>query len=278
MKIKSYKRSALKKLSDYWAEAVIITTVNTSIFVIYVLTGYLAYQLLQNAGLVDGSFLHVAFGLNKYYLGIAVIRLVALFFFVSPAIMGKCWCYMQAGKGNEAPVNCLFSCYSSRAMYAKCLRISLLVLLESALVLVPFTALAIFEINVTKKIILTEQMNFTNVMFVTGCVVVIVLLALIYIAYSIRFIAVPNLFVSNPYGKARDIVKNSEQLVKGHRKEILKLVLSFFWVMLLCALIFPIMVVIPYYNMTVINAVEEIINSKEKSVVNEGEKAVVPTM
>lgn len=264
MKFLELKQEAIKLLSNCWAEACIVSIILMSFVAIFLSAGYFIYAVLIYLGEASGSYKDVIFSGNVYYIAGLIFRFIVCYIFMSPVLSGKSYCFLQAVKGQIVPINCIFSCYASRGIFVKSLKIRILTDLRRAVVLIPVLLGVVFEIDMLLHIFKNNIWGKMEVFSAVGCIVIIVSLIILYTLYSSRYTAVPYIFVSNPDVNSDKIIKQSLEYVKENNFRLLKLKLSFLGWLVLCILIFPLILVLPYYCMTLALAVNNIITEPQK--------------
>jgi uncharacterized membrane protein len=264
LKIFELKNNAKKHLKMYWGESVAILAYFASAVAVSILLGFLTAELLQIAGLAKHSYPEIFLENNISFLLLTAVRLMLLYIFTTPAIFGRCWCYMQTAKGNIAPANCLFSCFSTRGVFIRCLKLKILVDLKKIAVFIPMLAVFIFECYIVRLILNSCKYRTVAFIFIIMIILFTFCLVLLYSIITMKYMLVNYLFVSNPDGDIKYIIKKSTMLMKGHEKQITLLYLSFIGWVSLSIFIFPLLLALPYYYMTMAEVVNEIIAESSK--------------
>ncbi len=264
MKFSELKQEAIKILSNCWAEACIVSIILMSFAAIFLSAGYIIYAVLIQLGMATGSYREVIFSGNIYYIAGLIFRLIVCYIFMSPVLNGKCYCFLQAVRGQIVPINCVFSCYASRGIFFKSLKIRFQTDLRRAAVFIPVLLVVAFESDMLLHIFKNNIWGKSEILSAVGCIVIIVSLIILYTLFSGRYTAVPYIFVSNPDVNSGEIIKQSLECVKENNLRLLKLKLSFVGWFALCILIFPLILVLPYYCMTLAVAINNVITAPQK--------------
>jgi|GEM_PF-3663420 uncharacterized membrane protein len=264
LKISEIKSNAKERLKIYWGESTAIFAYFASAAAISILLGFLTAELLQICGLAKHSYPAILFEKNISFLMLTAVIIMLLYVFTVPAIFGRCWCYMQTAKGNIAPANCLFSCFSTKGVFLRCLKLKILVDLKKLIVLTPMLVVFILECYFIRSILNSCKSRAVAFLFIMMGILFALSLFLLYRIVTMRYLLVNYLFVSNPDGDIKYIIKKSTMLMKGYEKQITLLYLSFIGWVVLCVIIFPLLLVLPYYHMTMAEAVNQIISERSK--------------
>ena len=260
------KKRAKTHLDVYWGESVAIFSVFASFIVMSVLIGYISTEILFRNGLAENRYPAIFFENNGYFLILLAVRLLLLYIITAPAYFGRCWCYLQAAKGQSAPANCLFSCYSTKGVFLRSLKLKLMVDLKKFFVLIPALTAVVFEYSLLKSMYHNGINRLLMVIFIICGIILVISLICIYSVLTMKYLLVQYLFVSNPDEDASVTIKKSSEMMHGHETSMLFICISFLGWFALCVILFPLFSVVPYFHMTIAEAVNDILSGSKADI------------
>lgn len=177
------------------------------------------------------------FVLNIACGSLTTIALILLF----PAVMGYIRMLMTEQK--EYDLKDVIYYFVDTKRYAKALTLILSFIMRIAIpALICFAPVIIFV--AIDKFAFNGLMQ-QNIYIITLCVLVF-LSSVCVLMYCARYFLVLKLFCDDESKSINFYFTNSKMIMNGHSNDVVKLVFSFFWWILLCLLVMPILYVVPY--------------------------------
>lgn len=263
MNDKEIRRESLKRFFDYWIEIEYITIV----FLGAALAVFMGMYISASVFIDDFPRLTYPLSIDKIPFEIIFYGLAATaVFFVAgtPMYYGMKWCYYQAAMGKSVPVSCLFSCYTSAGRWINSLKLKFITDINKFAVGAPMIALTAAEYYLGKKLAEHYKGSMLSTLFGGLFLLMILCMLLVYILYSVRFSAVPYIFISDPDRQVMETYRTGISVTADHKFSLFKLKCRFIPLFAVCLAGFPIFLIYPYYTMTIAVAAEKIINGKMK--------------
>lgn len=259
MSDKSIRQESVKRFSVYWIEIEYISIVFLSAAFAVFMGMYISASLI----IEDFPELSYPLAIDKIPSEMIFFGIVSIFvFFVAgtPMYYGMKWCYYQAAMGKAVPVSCLFSCYTSAARWINSLKLKLITDLNKLLVGGPMICLAAAEYYLGKKLAEHYEGSMIGMLFGGLFILMVFSMLLVYLLYSVKFSAVPYIFISDPDRPVTETYRTGISVTADHKFRLFKLKCRFIPLFVICLAGFPIFLVYPYYTMTIAVACEKIIN------------------
>ena len=248
MNTKEIKKRAAELLRNCYAEAAFITMLNIGIFLI-------SYLLIFVSGRLTGA--HTAETLlpvfsscpTSFIIALCVI-LAASYFLSAPIYYGSKWFFWQAAAGNTMPASSVFAGYSSFEQFKFCAKLRLLSDIRRVPYILIFGTAAVVEAILAKRMLSADADKSSAVFIYAGLLIVTV--GVIYMCFcaGLKCIPVGFLLADDPDAVVSDIFELSEQVVKRNAGSMMKLYISFLGWFIACLPAFPIIIIIPYFNIS----------------------------
>lgn len=244
--IKSIARS---RLSGCWAECVSILLINVGITVAFILSVLLVVKFCYSVGIVDFDIDRIISQGTLPFFVILVMTLFVTGIAAAPLGYGVNWFYMQAVLGRKAPASSFFSCYTSKALAGRVIRLHLMVVLRKFLMFLPLCLFIIGELFAADRILKNTKDSFIYSVIVCCFLLLTAGMLFAYILATMRYSLVKHIYALDPEKPAEVIIKESVRCIAGNESYILEIFLSVgMWIMS-CIFIFPAFYSIPYIKM-----------------------------
>lgn len=268
MRTREIKIRARELLRGCFAECAFISMLNIGFFL-------MTYLLIILAGRVTGA--HTAETLFPVFsscpplfiISVCVILLTA-YILSAPIYYGSKWFFWQAAAGNTMPASSVFAGYSSPEQFKLCVKLRVLSDIRRLPYILIFSTAAVVEAVLARRMLLQGAGTGTKFLIYAGLAVVAV--GVIYMCFcaGLRCVPVGFLLADDPDAVVSDIFELSEQVVKTNAGRLMKLYISFIGWFLACLPAFPIMILIPYFNVSMAVFLRDCLENRE----NTGETAV----
>ena len=231
-----------------FAESAFISMLNIGLF-------FMTYLLVILAGRLTGA--HTADSLFPIFSGCPPLFLISLSIIVltsylvsAPIYYGTKWFFWQAAAGNTMPASSVFAGYSSFEQFKLCIKLRVLSDMRRLPYILIFGTAAFVEGFLAQEILSVGSDTVTEIFIYTGLVLVAV--GVIYMCFcaGLKCVPVGFLLADNPDGMVSEMVELSESLVKRNMMDIIKLYISFAGWFLSCLPAFPVIMLMPYFNVS----------------------------
>ncbi len=242
------KRRAKDRLMNCFAESAFISMLNIGLF-------FMTYLLVILSGRLTGA--HTADSLFPIFSGCPPLFLISLSVIVltsylvsAPIYYGTKWFFWQAAAGNTMPASSVFAGYSSFEQFKLCIKLRVLSDMRRLPYILIFGTAAFVEGFLAQEILSVGSDTVTEIFIYTGLVLVAV--GVIYMCFcaGLKCVPVGFLLADNPDGMVSEMVELSESLVKRNMMDIIKLYISFAGWFLSCLPAFPVIILMPYFNVS----------------------------
>ncbi len=243
--IKSIKKTASETLSKCWPETFFIAFFSIGIPVMVYLLIYIL-AILTNSGVSYSSLPIPNDFHNPVFTVGAIIIAVTAYLASSPLYIGIQWFYLQLAGGDIMPVSSIFVPYKSREFFLKALKLRLIVALRRFFVIVP----CIFVIDLVYQYVVCNVSipdTLSDVIF--G--LCILLTIFILIQRTVKYLPSGYLIVEYTDSKSSDIIKMCREFYKSYSVPLLRLIISFAGLMILCLFMFPLLLLVPYMMLSI---------------------------
>lgn len=268
MRTKEIKAKARELLRGCFAESAFVSMLNIGLFLI-------TYLLIIIAGRVTGAHTHESlFPIfsscpPSFIIALCVILLTA-YFLSAPIYYGSRWFFWQAAGGNTMPASSVFAGYSSLEQFKLCIKLRFLSDIRRLPYILIFGTAAIVEVILAKRMLYADAGKGSAAFIYAGLIVVAV--GVIYMCFcaGLKCVPVGYLLADDPDAVVADIFELSEQVVRRNAGRMMKLYISFVGWFLACLPAFPIIILIPYFNVSMAVFLKDCLDERE----NTGETAV----
>lgn len=262
MRTRDIKAKARELLRGCFAEVAFISMLNIGFFL-------MAYLLIIIAGRVTGA--HTAESLfpvfsscpPSFIIALCVI-LLAGYTLSAPVYYGSKWYFWQAAGGNTMPASSVFAGYSSFEQFKLCVKLRFLSDIRRLPYILIFSTAAVVEAVLARRMLLPGAGTGTAFLIYAGLVVVAV--GVIYMCFcaGLRCVPVGFLLADDPDAVVSDIFELSEKVVKRNAGRIMKLYISFIGWFFACLPAFPVIILIPYFNVSLAVLLRDCIEGTQK--------------
>ena len=248
MTTKKIKSEAKRLLMTCFAESAFISMLNIGIFLI-------TYLLIILAGRLTGA--HTAETLFPVFSSCPPIFIIALcvilaaaYILSAPIYYGTRWFFWQAASGNNMPASSVFAGYSSYEQFRLCIKLRVLSDMRRLPYILVFGTAVVVE-GVLAHRLLTGNGGAENAGLIYGGFA-LATVGVIYICFcaGLKCIPVGFLLANDPDAVVADIFELSEKIIKGNAGRLMKLYVSFVGWFLICLPAFPVIILLPYFNMS----------------------------
>ena len=248
MRTREIKIRARELLRGCFAECAFISMLNIGLFL-------MIYLLIILAGRVTGA--HTAETLFPVFsscpalfiISVCVI-LLAAYILSAPIYYGSKWFFWQAAAGNTMPVSSVFAGYSSFEQFKLCVKLRFLSDIRRLPYILIFGTAAVVEAVLAQRMLSRGAGTGTTVLIYAGLAVMAVGVVYMCFCAGLRCVPVGFLLADDPDAVVSDIFELSEQVVKRNAGRIMKLYISFIGWFLACLPAFPVIILIPYFNVS----------------------------
>lgn len=262
MRTKEIKARARELLKGCFAESAFISMLNIGLFL-------LTYLLIIIAGRVTGA--HTAETLFPVFsscpplfiISVCVILLTA-YILSAPIYYGSKWFFWQAAAGNTMPASSVFAGYSSSEQFKLCVKLRVLSDIRRVPYILIFGTAAVVEAVLAQRMLSQDADKSSAAFIYAGLAVVGAGVVYMCFCAGLRCVPVGFLLADNPDAVVTDIFELSEQVVKKNAGRLMKLYISFIGWFLACLPAFPIMILIPYFNVSMAVFLRDCLEETEK--------------
>ncbi len=248
MTIQSINSKAVSMMKTGWPEFCFIVTISA---------GVVAFSaaVIITIGQLTGahtSMRHVPVFSDcpPEFLLFSALYLAIVYFAYIPLYYGIRWFYFQAASGTIMPLASLFSCYSSRAVISRCIRMKLSNDLAGLLRVLPGAAVIAASVYGAGK-----HCNFDfarlSPYIIFALTVVIIVVLLVSFLLSVDLIYSAYIFTMDINKKPREVLAASKKMAKLGKGILPRLCFSALPVLVLIPIVFPMMFYLPYFNYTI---------------------------
>ena len=235
MTTKKIKSEAKRLLMTCFAESAFISMLNIGIFLI-------TYLLIILAGRLTGA--HTAETLFPVFSSCPTIFIIALcvilaaaYILSAPIYYGTRWFFWQAASGNNMPASSVFAGYSSYEQFRLCVKLRVLSDMRRLPYILVFGTAVVVEGENAGLIYGGVALATVGVIYICFCA-------------GLKCIPVGFLLANDPDAVVSDIFELSEKIIKDNAGRLMKLYVSFVGWFLICLPAFPVIILLPYFNMS----------------------------
>lgn len=248
MRTRDIKARARELLRGCFAEVAFISVMNIGL-------SLAVYLLIIIAGRVTGA--HTNESLFPIFSSCPLPFVIALcvilltgYILSAPIYYGSKWYFWQAAGGNIMPVSSVFAGYSSFEQFKLCVKLRSLSDIRRLPYILIFGTAAVVEGILAKRMLSADADRSSAVFIYAGLIVVAV--GVIYMCFcaGLKCVPVGYLLADDPDAVVSDIFELSEQVVKRNAGRLMKLYISFIGWFLACLPAFPVIILIPYFNVS----------------------------
>lgn len=268
MRTREIKARARELLRSCFAESAFISMLNIGLFL-------MTYLLMIAAGRVTGA--HTADTLfpvfdsfpPSFILAVCVI-LAAAYLLSAPVYYGSKWFFWQAAAGNTMPASSVFAGYSSSEQFKLCIKLRVLSDIRRLPYILIFGTAAVVEAILARRMLSQGASGSAAVLIYAGFAVVAAGVVYMCFCAGLKCVPVGYLLADNPDAVVSDIFELSEQVVKKNAGRMMKLYISFIGWFLACLPAFPVIILVPYFNVSMAVFLRDCLEKRE----DHGETAV----
>lgn len=261
--VKELKRNVLERLMCCWGESVMIFFISVGGAAAIVIAWTMTADLIGASG-------EAALSPNKTdltngaMLAATAAALLLLWGLAEPFAYGVKWYRIQQIRGNSVHARSVFSCYGSLKRVGQIYRLEAYLFVRRLYFFLPLAALLAAGIIVVDRV---EKLN-GGISYGAAAVLILLLTGCVLCAgaaINSKYAPVPYLFALEPDSSPKELVRKSAELTRDRTDYILEALFSAAGWLIPCILIFPAIFSIPYIKMVYTAAINEIIESGEKS-------------
>lgn len=263
MRTAQIKSEARERLMGCFAESAFISMLNIAVFLI-------TYLLIIIAGRLTGA--HTAETLLPVFSGCPIGFIISLctillfaYVLTAPIYYGTKWFFWQAAGGNTMPASSVFAGYSSFEQFKLCVKLRVLSDIRRIPYILIFGTAAVVESALAARL-LSDGPSVGEMIFVYIGIGVVAI-GVIYMCFcaGLRCVPVGYLLADNPDSVVADIFTLSENLVKKNALGLMGLYFSFIGWFLACLPAFPVIVLLPYFNVSMSIFLRNCLEEDEKA-------------
>lgn len=261
MRTREIKARAGELLRGCFAESAFISMLNIGLFLI-------TYLLIIIAGRVTGAHtaqtlfpVFISFPLS-FIISLCVILLIA-YIMSAPIYYGSKWFFWQAAGGNTMPASSVFAGYSSYEQFKLCVKLRFLSDIRRLPYILIFGTAAVVEGILAKRMLWADSDKSSAAYIYAGLIVVAAGVVYMCFCAGLKCVPVGYLLADNPDAVVSDIFELSEQVVKRNAGRMMKLYISFIGWFLACLPAFPVIILIPYFNVSMSVFLRECLDEPE---------------
>lgn len=263
MRTAQIKSEARERLMGCFAESAFISMLNIGAFLI-------TYLLIIIAGRLTGA--HTAETLLPVFSGCPIEFIISLctillfaYVLTAPIYYGTKWFFWQAAGGNTMPASSVFAGYSSFEQFKLCVKLRVLSDIRRLPYILIFGTAAVVEAVLAGRLLSDSSSTGERVFVYIGLAVVAV--GVIYMCFcaGLKCVPVGYLLAENPDSVVADIFVLSENLVKKNALGLMSLYMSFIGWFLACLPAFPVIVLLPYFNVSMSIFLRNCLEEDEKA-------------
>ncbi|MGN0638854.1 MAG: DUF975 family protein [Huintestinicola sp.] len=268
MKTREIKKRARELMRGCFAEAAFISMLNIGLFL-------MTYLLIILAGRVTGA--HTSESLFPVFSSFPPLFLVSLcvilltaYILSAPIYYGSKWFFWQAAAGNTMPASSVFAGYSSTEQFKLCVKLRVLSDIRRVPYILIFGTAAVVEAFLARRMLMQGANGSTAVLIYAGLAVVAAGVVYMCFCAGLKCVPVGFLLADDPDAVVSDIFELSEQVVKRNAGRLMKLYISFIGWFIACLPAFPVIILVPYFNVSLAVFLRDCIAKREDT----GETAV----
>ena len=263
MRTAQIKSEARERLMGCFAESAFISMLNIGAFLI-------THLLIIIAGRLTGA--HTAETLLPVFSGCPIEFIISLctillfaYVLTAPIYYGTKWFFWQAAGGNTMPASSVFAGYSSFEQFKLCVKLRVLSDIRRLPYILIFGTAAVVEAVLAGRLLSDSSSTGERVFVYIGLAVVAV--GVIYMCFcaGLKCVPVGYLLAENPDSVVADIFVLSENLVKKNALGLMSLYMSFIGWFLACLPAFPVIVLLPYFNVSMSIFLRNCLEEDEKA-------------
>ena len=263
MRTAQIKSEARERLMGCFAESAFISMLNIGAFLI-------THLLIIIAGRLTGA--HTAETLLPVFSGCPIEFIISLctillfaYVLTAPIYYGTKWFFWQAAVGNTMPASSVFAGYSSFEQFKLCVKLRVLSDIRRLPYILIFGTAAVVEAVLAGRLLSDSSSTGERVFVYIGLAVVAV--GVIYMCFcaGLKCVPVGYLLAENPDSVVADIFVLSENLVKKNALGLMSLYMSFIGWFLACLPAFPVIVLLPYFNVSMSIFLRNCLEEDEKA-------------
>lgn len=260
---KEIKESVATRMKRCWGECCALFFMSAGGIAAGVFAWYVAMNYFMTTDIINS--------MNDPIALLTAVGVFVIMWVISvPYRYGVRWYRLQQVRGHSVHAKSVFSCYFSTKRMFQVYRLSLKLFLNKSILMVPFLCFLGAAIY-----LITKFDGISSIGYNLLVVVLLMLSVVAYIAYNIlniKYTAAPYIFVLGFDRPAKDIISDSIRFTQAHRVYMIEVLRSCAIMLLPCALIFPMIFVIPKMMMIYTAAINEMIEkgfAEDKLVVTE---------
>lgn len=263
MTTRDIKSKARERLRSCFAESAFISMLNIGLFL-------MTYLLVIIVGRVTGA--HTAETLFPVFsscppffiIPVSVILLTA-YLLSAPIYYGSKWYFWQASAGNIMPASSVFAGYSSFEQFKLCVKLRLLSDIRRLPYILIFGTAAVVEAVLARRMLLSDASSSTAVLIYAGFAVVAVGVVYMGFCAGLKCVPVGYLLADDPDAVVADIFELSEKVVKRNAGAMIRLYISFIGWFIACLPAFPIIILLPYFNISLAIFLRSCLEEEDKT-------------
>ena len=273
MNTREIKAKSRDLMRSCFAESAFISMLNIGVFL-------LTYLLIILAGRVSGA--HTDQTLFPVFVSCPPAFIIAVcvilfwsYILTAPIYYGTKWFFWQAAGGNTMPASSVFAGYSSFEQFKLCVKLRVLSDIRRLPYILIFGTAAVVEVILAERLLSDGAGKGVKAFIYIG--VVLVAVGVVYMCFcaGLRCVPVGYLLADDPDGVVADIFELSERLVNRNTWGLMSLYGSFIGWFLACLPAFPVIVLIPYFNVSMAVFLRNCLEELQEASESEKETALV---
>ncbi len=259
-KSRELRRLAWEKLMGCWGECVSIILVEAGIIAVLILSALMVMKFCNVYGMIDFDIdTFWKEGTFGFWIAAVIIASGATLM-LSPIRFGVSWFFLQTAKGRSVPASAFFNCYINKTIFTKILKLHAAVSLRKLVIILPAIVLCAVELLLANGALKDAKDSFIYTAVLCCLILLMAGMLFMYLFVSLRYTLVPLVLAENPEKPIEAIIKESKQCVCGNESYILEILFSAGPWIASGILIFPLVVVLPYIQMTFTLAAKELMD------------------
>lgn len=268
-KPKELKKHVLERLMCCWGESCAVFLIMMGELIVVALAVMLAYDYLVKFSSAD----------FPVWLAAAITAFLAagLWLAVTPFAYGVCWYRIQQIRGNAVFARSMFSCYASLKKLLQVLKLNSMLTLRrfpAFILICGAVAAEFYTVNEAGKIIGQDSFLYN-----ASAALMLLLAAIgfcLFMVLGLKYSLVPYLYALEPDSSPKEIIAKSKRLMKNNSRYVIEIMCSVAGWLAPCILIFPMIFILPYFQMVYTAAINEIIEQdSEKDTGAENERQLI---
>ncbi|MDE5741593.1 MAG: DUF975 family protein [Oscillospiraceae bacterium] len=251
-KTKELKKHVLERLVCCWGESCAVFFIILGDLLVIALAVMLAYDYLVKFSSTDFPVWLAAL--------ITALLAAGLWLAVAPFAYGVRWYRIQQVRGNTVFARSMFSCYTSLKKLLQVLKLNSMLTLRrfpSFILICGAVAAEFYMVNEAGKVVGQDSFLYT-----ASAALMLLLAAIgfcLFLVLSLKYAPVPYLYALEPDSSPKEIIAKSKRLMKNNSRYIVETMCSMTGWLAPCLLIFPMIFIVPYFQMVYTAAINEII-------------------